>query len=161
MRSHKFKAWDTVKKVMHSAEELGADQETLSVDGRGFVNISSVSTKQSQFHPHLLPLEYTDRKDSKQAEIYEDDVLKWEYPTGYSLALVCFGEYDNGETHEDYVGGYGWYLKEYSHLDARTWKSYIHSFCGYPLDAYDHVIIGNIHENPSILPIQQVISKEV
>ena len=59
MREHKYRAWDTSRKKMYSAEELGVDQETLSADGRGFVNISGDSTRLRQFHTHLLPLEYT------------------------------------------------------------------------------------------------------
>jgi len=40
MREIKFRAWHTLQNVMFSAEELGTDQMTLSVDGRGFVNVS-------------------------------------------------------------------------------------------------------------------------
>ncbi len=77
MRVHKYGAWDTVKKVMYSAEELGADQETLSVDGRGFVNVSGDSTRLSQFHTHLLPLQYIGLHDKNRVEIYESDYVKY------------------------------------------------------------------------------------
>ena len=39
MRELKFRAWDTSKKIMFSAEEMGIDQEALLPDGRGFANI--------------------------------------------------------------------------------------------------------------------------
>lgn len=76
MRVTKYKAWDTYRKKMWSAEELGRDELTINPDGRGFVNVHSVSTKLSHYLPHLIPLQFINHKDKKEVEIYETDIIK-------------------------------------------------------------------------------------
>lgn len=49
MRQIKFRAWDTIRKKMFSAEEMGQDQETIMPDGKGFVNVNSISTRLTQW----------------------------------------------------------------------------------------------------------------
>ena len=75
MSNPKYKAWDTKRKKMWSAEEMGRDQLTLSPDGKGFINVSSVSIKLSQYLPHLIPLQYTGRDDNGGMEIYAEDIV--------------------------------------------------------------------------------------
>ena len=126
MREHKYKAWDTVKKVMYSAEELGQDQETLSADGRGFVNVHGASTRLSQFHSHLLPLEYTGLKDKNEKEIYEGDIIRSVLPGNPELVKNFVIKWEYNETSGDI--GFNVLLR-----------------------AENREVIGNIHENPELL----------
>jgi hypothetical protein len=72
----KFRGWDTVKKIMYSAEEMGADELTLNPDGRGFVNVNSCSPKLSLYCPHIIPLESTGLADKFADELFQADLGK-------------------------------------------------------------------------------------
>lgn len=74
----KYKAWDTTRKKMFSAEELGRDQLTLSPDGRGFINVHGKSTRLSEYYSHLLPLQFLGLhdKDGKVIDWWDGDLLK-------------------------------------------------------------------------------------
>ena len=124
MREIKFRAWDTSRKKMYSTEELGADQETLSVDGRGFINVSGDRTELSQFHTHLLPLEYIGLKDKNGTEIFEGDIIQWWNKVSRPQAV----EATNGGCNP--------------FIDSAT--------TDHP---YHYEIIGNIYENKELLEV--------
>jgi uncharacterized phage protein (TIGR01671 family) len=147
MRSIKFRGWNTVKKIMYSAETLGADQLTINPDGRGFINVHGKSTDLSTFCDHIIPLQFTGLKDKTGKEIYEGDILKTE---SCPNVVVKFG--DCHEFVDD--GYYGWYCEyEGNHiLKVCQLNSSIN---------YTSTIIGNIHENPGLFGFnKESIEKE-
>jgi hypothetical protein len=58
-----------------SAEEMGRDQLTLSVDGRGIVNVHS-DPRQSEFYRHITPEQFTGQLDRNGREIFEGDRVR-------------------------------------------------------------------------------------
>ena len=137
-RRIKFMAWDTRKKKMWSAEEMGADELTLNPDGRGFVNVSSVSPKLSQYAPHLIPLQFTGQHDDNGKEIYESFILESADDDGNKALLVV--EWDIEWRDEGDTIGFRFKL--------------VKADVGFTGDRTESCkIIGNIHENPELVAL--------
>ncbi len=136
MRELKFRAWHAMQKKMYSAEEMGADQLTLSVDGRGFVNVGGIDTRLSIFAGEkMVPLQYTGLHDKNGKEIYEGDVCKA----------------DNKA-----VGTIVWHNDRFTWTDGACHWNLIFDKDDGPLDedisvASDLKVIGNIYETPELL----------
>jgi uncharacterized phage protein (TIGR01671 family) len=123
MKKLKFRGWDTKKKKMYSAEDMGKDELTLSVNGKGFVNVSGADTRLSQYYTHIIPLQYTGQNDINGKEIYENDIVKL---NDGQIAYV-------GRDFDDNAGFDFYFNGEFS---GRTWSG-----CE---------VIGNIYENPEL-----------
>jgi uncharacterized phage protein (TIGR01671 family) len=131
----KYKAWDTVKKKMWSAKEMGRDQLTLSPDGRGFINVSGVRTSDSHYLPYLIPLEFTGLPDKNSKEIYEGDKIGTYDPI----------KLERGEE-ADYAGIVSWSEKILAWILVDNEGKFINMLCR----AEQPEVIGNIHENPEL-----------
>lgn len=130
MREIKFRAWHPELKKMFSPEEMGKDQLTLMPDGRGFVNVSSVSTRMSTFAgDKMIPLQFTGLTDKNGVEIYEGDIYDW----GGSILFV---EYSKLHACYDLIGKRG------SEQTRDLLTKGLAQSC---------VRIGNIHQNPELL----------
>lgn len=94
----KFNAWHKEQKKMYSAEELGRDQMTLMPDGRGFANISSLSTRLSRIDSNrkMVPLQYIGRTDPDGKELYHGDIVECYVDSCGKVLRGWIGEFCGG-----------------------------------------------------------------
>jgi len=129
---HKYRAWDTIKKKMWSAEEMGRDQLTLMPNGEGFINVSSTSTRLSSFLKHLTPLRFVGLKDKNEVEIYEGDIVK-------------YSAFNEQKELQNYINPIFWEQNFASFSVGNEHSFWALSTCE------DVEVIGNIYENPELL----------
>ena len=132
MRIIKFRAWHLIQKRMYSPEEMGQDQLTLMPDGRGFVNVHSVSTSKIDNYEKMIPLQFTGILDKNGKEIYEGDIIAW-----------TSGRYDN----DPVLAPVGFEDGSFWMLDAINQS--FGSVCNDWLRG-EYEVLGNVYENPDL-----------
>ena len=112
---------------MYSSDKMGQDQLTLSVDGRGFINVSGRSTKLSTFPTHIIPMQYVGLKDTKGVGIFADDIIKITDPRVIDRPVI---------------GKVVWFNLSWQLDDGCM-------LCVFRPDRIE--VIGNIHANPKLV----------
>ena len=92
MRKIKFRAWDTHRKVMIQAWELGNDELQIHPNGRGFFNASSTSPRLSEYYPHLTPMQFTGLFDKSGDILFSGNwTVRDEFAAKAMLGLIICG----------------------------------------------------------------------
>jgi len=124
----RFRAWHVEQKRMYSPEEMGADELTLAVDGRGLMNVSGVSPRLSQYAGNrMIVMQSTGRRDRNGVELFEGDVVG-------CRGLVVVIEWKQFDAADD----------------ADTAKTGFIDLEGTFGEKPE--MIGNVHANPELLP---------
>lgn len=134
-REIKFRAWDKRLTIMRTIFLLNSKGIPLDVSPQ-------------RVNKELELMQYTGLKDKNGKDIYEGDILKDTYAAGYSIYVVKFGPFDNGEDYEDNESGNGWFTEETAHYHEYTTEKRIHAVRD---NMNDYNIVGNIYENPALL----------
>lgn len=137
MREIKFRAWHKEQKKMYSPEEMGQDQLTLMPDGRGFVNVHTISRLSVIDNGQkMIPLEFTGLHDKNGVEIFEGDILAVIDPNGEPMPNIKV-EWDN------YACTYPFEIA-YHDFDVTS--------LGWAMQMeYTFEVIGNIYSNPELM----------
>lgn len=130
MREIKFRAWDTINQKMHFDDletfEFARNGEPVMCCVGGFSK--PLSAKSSISHGQLILQQYTGLKDRNGKEIWEEDVFDCENGRG----IV---KYRNGGYYLDWIG-----------------PKLFGSRSDLYHNAHEGEVIGNIHQNPELLP---------
>ena len=144
MRQIKFRCWNKLYKQMQNWEHL-----------IGYCDVEYLFGKEKAFEGHdVVPMQYTGLKDIDGVEIYEGDILEtpFDYPANDYL---------------DYEGESGMFRGKVRYMPSR---GFYMSQCIAKSDCFDtgykwskrkdlqiratrSVVIGNIHENPELLKV--------
>ena len=129
----KVRGWHTNRKKMFSAEQMGKDQLTLSVDGRGFINVHGGSQQFSTFITDMIPMQWVGIKDKNDKDVYMSDICRYK---------------DDGDRTQIGVvkdhGYYAGYIHALNSDDEGNYDIPIHN-------DYEIEVLGNVWENPELL----------
>ena len=141
MRAIKFRAWNKIEGNMVDLQKITPLALSDSMN-----NQLALMNRKGLFLPLDIPelvlMQYTNLNDSKDVEIYEGDIVKWDgYYFGDSWQKPWEGivKYENG----------GFRI---SHELEENNRYIPPSFCSGDIYNYSIEIIGNLYENPELLP---------
>ena len=135
MRKRKYKIWDTEEnkwfEPVFEAYNRKIDHLLIGTEGELFRRTFDEFQHESIFPNRYIIVDYTGLKDKSGEEIYEGDIVKWDFASGGGMGDVYWKESEGGfyHTFTDEDG------------DVRPSKR-----------LWDIIeVIGNIYENPELL----------
>lgn len=155
-RDIRFRAWNKKTKKM-----FYEDYYTFSFDNSGWSvweGITSIlfrdKLQSMVYHKTGELMQFTGLSDKNGKSIYEGDIVKDEYRSGYSYHQVCFGFFSHPSNDETV---YGWFLKSifesYHPKEApdQSYDKFTNKGVRELAFSSIYMIIGNIWESPELL----------
>ena len=144
MRELKFRAWNKKGKRW-----LGVNLHMSVIDGTLWwqfgIGCSILSAEERE---NIELMQYTGLKDKNGTERYEDDIIEFQYDTGYSKettrGIIKFGEYHAGHNDWGNINVIGFYVRQINVCIGEEWN-----MCCSEIEEGE--IIGNIYENPELM----------
>lgn len=140
MKEIRFRAWDKDYKYMkhkvmvgnvwdednYHAHMIWVDAEDVDYECEsGWMNFDE--------HSNIELMQYTGLKDKKGVEIYEGDVVKGSYYSGYNIGIKRI------------IGSVGWASASFKVSGVKQYDGIVVGLDG------SFEVIGNIYENPELL----------
>ena len=146
MRSIKYRAfYKGEMRQVTALEWIHEDEDLAGCYLTGIDKCVIVNDDETTFGVDLL--EFTGLTDRNGVEIYEGDIIKFTYSTGYSTPIVTgvveFGEYCAGSNDYGDLISLGFYVAQ-TRLNSHEWNLFDD-------EIRKGKVIGNIYESPELL----------